>query len=204
LLVCLLAITTFSCGKSKKNLSIVSIDTGIRPDMHTEGVSTLISDSGIVRYRIETEIWDTYSNIEEPYSYFPEGFYLERFDSLFNIEFIIQADTVYYHQKKGLWQAINNVFIKNIDGHTVETSELFFDEKAEPGSREAIYTDKFVRINEGNRMHSGYGLKSNSSLSDWVIYQSSHEVEYNETDNTEHIQAVDATETLRGTSLEEK
>ena len=202
--VCLLAITAFSCGQSKKNRSIVSIDTGIRPNMHTEGVSTLISDSGIVRYRIETEIWDTYSGIEEPYSYFPEGFYLERFDSLFNIEFIIQADTVYYYPKKGLWQAINNVFIKNIDGHTVETSELFFDEKAEPGSREAIYTDKFVRINEGNRMHSGYGLKSNSSLSDWVIYRSSHEVEYNETANTEHVQTADTIETSHETSPQEK
>ena len=154
------------------------MDSDSLPTIHTKNLSSLISDStGIVRYRVEADISNVYSNREEPYTHFPEGIYLERFDSLLNIELIIKADTAYYYEKKGLWRAVNNVFIQNQEGHTVETSELFLNEKADRDSREAIYTDKFIKINQGNRITSGQGMQSNISFTDWRIYQSSHEME---------------------------
>jgi hypothetical protein len=169
----------------------------VLPDMHTEDASMLISDSGITRTRIEAKVWYVYSRSEEPYWHFSQGFYLERFDSLFNVEFSIRADTVYNYQKTSIWRAINNVLVISSEGNSLETSELFFDQKAKPGSREAIYTDKFVRITEGNRLYTGYGLKSNTSLSDWVIYQSGGEFEFEEN----VPQTTDTTETLHATSL---
>ncbi|MDL2322555.1 LPS export ABC transporter periplasmic protein LptC [Bacteroidales bacterium OttesenSCG-928-A17] len=170
----------FSCGGSKKDISIVEVDATLLPSMRTENASELISDSGITRYRIEADLWLVYSDVKEPYWHFPEGFHLERFDSLLNVELIIEADTVYYYQEKGLWKAINNVFIQSLEGNTVETSELFYNEKVDPDSRNAIYTDKFVRINQGTRVHTGNGMRSNASLSDWRMYSSSHELEIEE------------------------
>jgi len=154
------------------------MDIEVLPDMRTENASILISDSGITRTRIEAKVWDVFSRSEEPYWYFPQGFYLERFDSLFNVEFSIRADTVYNYQKTSIWRAVNNVLVINTEGNSLETSELFFNQKAEPGSKEAIYTDKFVRITEGNRLYTGYGLKTNTSLSDWAIYQFGGEFEF--------------------------
>lgn len=148
--------------------------------MRTENASVLISDSGITRYKIDAGLWLTFYNAEEPYSYFPEGFHLERFDSLHNVELILKADTVYYYDKKGLWRAVNNVFIQNLDGNTVETSELYYNEKANPNSTDAIYTDKFVRINQETRIHTGYGMRANAALSDLRIYSSGHEIEIEE------------------------
>ena len=46
----------------------------------TDSVSTLISDSGITRYRIEAPQWLVYDKTDPPYQEFPKGIYLEQFD----------------------------------------------------------------------------------------------------------------------------
>ena len=148
--------------------------------VHSEDVSSLISDSGIVRYRLEAKAWDIFSNIEEPYWYFPEKIYVERFDTLSNVDGSIQADTAYYFNKKELWQLIGNVFVKNLEGNTFETSELFWDQKAEPDMLGAIYTDEFVRINLGDKIVTGIGMRANQSLTRYRFYHSQIEADYQE------------------------
>ena len=183
--IALLLTTTFSCRQSKRNFSTIPVDATLIPSMHTENAYLLISDSGITRYRIQAKIWDDYSNQKEPYMHCPEGFLLERFDSLFNIEFSIKADTVYYYKEKGLWRAIDNVLAKNMDGVIFETSELFFNEKVDPDTRGAIYTEKFIRIeeNEGKRIQMGYGMESNASLNDFRISSYSNRITIEEKDS---------------------
>jgi Protein of unknown function (DUF1239). len=192
ILVCCLVTVAFSCNGSKKKLPTVPVDLTLLPDMHTEDGLYLISDSGVTRYRIEAKVWDEYSRKEEPYAHFPVGFQLEGLDSLFNTQFFVRADTVYWYTKKGLWRAIGNVFIKNETGETVETEELFFNEKADPQSLEAVYTDKYVVINRGTTVATGYGLRANASLSDLRLYQSTQEFDVN-LNNTQ-----EPTDTLSG------
>lgn len=148
-------------------MPVVSVDAKLIPLMHTEDVSTLISDSGITRYHLEAKIWDSFSNAEEPYWYFPKGISVERFDSLLNIEGSIKADTAYYFEKKELWQLIGHVFVKNMEGRTFETSELFWNQAADPNSLDAFYTQEFVTITEpnGNVTFGRTGFRSNQSLS---------------------------------------
>jgi hypothetical protein len=175
-------ILTVSCSKGK-NISVVSVDAKAVPDIHTEDVSMLISDSGITRYRLETKIWDIYSNTGEPYWYFPKKVYVERFDSLFNIEGTIRADTAYYFQKKGIWQLIKNVVVVNLEGNTFETSELFWDERAPANSMDAIYTNKLAKITQinGNVQYGRNGFRTNQTLSDIRFYSFGGEFYANET-----------------------
>ena len=81
------------------------------PVMDTKGVTTLISDSGITRYRVNTAEWLIYDRKKPPYWAFEKGIYLEKFDSLFHTEASIKADTAYYYNKKELWKLIGNVHI---------------------------------------------------------------------------------------------
>lgn len=47
------------------------------PVMDTKGVTTLISDSGITRYRVNTAEWLIYDRKKPPYWAFEKGIYLE-------------------------------------------------------------------------------------------------------------------------------
>jgi LPS export ABC transporter protein LptC len=172
-------VLTISCSKGK-GISTVNIDTENLPSIRGENINTVISDSGIVRYRMQAQVHNIYSNDTATYWHFPEGIYLEKFDSLFNVEFWLKADTAYYFETIGLWQAKENVFIQNAEGHQFETSELFWDRTADPNSLNSIYTDKFVRINLGDRIITSQGLRSNQSMTRYVFYSSAIEAIINE------------------------
>jgi len=152
---------------------MVNVDLQTVPSIHTEGYSTLISDSGITRYRYEAEVWDTFSiNEEEPYWYFPEGIRVEQFDSLFQVEASLVADTAYHYEKNDLWHAIGNVVAQNADGRTFETSELFWDNKIPPDSLGVFYTNQLVIITEpdGEIIWGRKGFIANRSLTFYRIY----------------------------------
>ena len=59
-------------------------------------VTTLVSDSGVTRYRINTEEWLVFDRKNPPYWAFEKGVYLEKFDSIFQVEASIKADTAYF------------------------------------------------------------------------------------------------------------
>lgn len=166
-----------ACGKEKK-ISTVSVDVSEIPSMHTENGYSLISDSGVTRYSLEYKVWDMYSNAKEPYWYFPEGVYLEKFDSLFRAEGSIKADTAYYYEIKGMWRLRGNVFIRNLDGNTFSTAELYWNEKEPPNSINSIYTDSFVRIDLGDRIIMGNGMRTNQYMTEYYILEGAGELYY--------------------------
>jgi len=122
-----------SCSKESVISTVSLEDALVLPSIHGENIYSLISDSGITRYALKAKVWDMYSNDVEPYWFFPEGIYLEKFDSLFHVEGYIQADTAYFFEKKELWQLIGNVHCQNLLGDKFDTSELFWNQK-EPAS----------------------------------------------------------------------
>ena len=98
-----------ACSGDNKNLAEAITERDSLPTMKTLGVTTLISDSGITRYKIITEEWEIYDKKNPPYWAFEKGVYLEKFDSLFHIDASIKADTAYYYEKKKLWELRSNV-----------------------------------------------------------------------------------------------
>ena len=75
-----------SCGGKKNTLGDAITERDSLPVMNTLGVTTLISDSGVTRYRVNTEEWTVYDRKKPSYWAFEKGVYLEQFDSIFNIE----------------------------------------------------------------------------------------------------------------------
>ena len=75
-----------ACSGGEKNLAEAITERDSLPSMKTLGVTTLISDSGITRYKIITEEWEIYDKKNPPYWAFEKGVYLEKFDSLFHID----------------------------------------------------------------------------------------------------------------------
>lgn len=135
------------------------------PDMKTTGVTTLISDSGTIRYKIITEEWLIYSQRNPPFWAFEKGIYLEKFDSIFHVDASIEADTAYYYEPKKLWELRGNVHIQNQQGDKFDTELLFWDQ-----NKEKIYSDKYIRIEQVDKILTGYGFESNQQLTAYQIF----------------------------------
>ena len=67
--------------------------------MTSYGVNTLISDSGVIKYKIITERWDVNT----------------------------MADTAWYFDQQKLWHLRGRVKIRNINGLLYESEELYWD-----------------------------------------------------------------------------
>ncbi len=166
----LFSVVLFSCKPEVKEVVEVSSDPEKSYTMKATQVNTLISDSGITRYRVKAKEWLVFGNAKEPHSYFPEGIYVEKFDTTFHTEASIKADTAYYFDKKGLWRLIGNVEVESLQGERFNTSELFWDQKAEK-----VYSDKYIRIQQKEQIITGIGFESNQNMTRYRIFNSQGE-----------------------------
>ncbi|MDR2622806.1 MAG: hypothetical protein LBC48_09590 [Dysgonamonadaceae bacterium] len=180
-----------SCNKTNSKIQNIPVDTKTLPVSRTEDVLSLISDSGITRYRVKAKVREIYT-YPENYWYFPEKIYIEQFDSLLQIKGSIEADTAYYFVRKGLWQAIGNVKVKNLEGTTFETSELFLNENLPAGSREAIYTHRLAKVTRanGDYQYGRLGFRSDIYLNDPWLYSVGGEMSVNEL-QSDSVQSIE-------------
>lgn len=136
------------------------------PVMDTRGVTTLVSDSGVTRYRIVTEEWLVFDRKNPPYWAFEKGVYLEKFDSLFQVEASIKSDTAYYYNKEGLWKLIGHVDIKNQKGEKFNTELLYWDQ-----NKQRVYSGEIIRIEQPDRIITGHGFESNQQMTVYTIHK---------------------------------
>ncbi len=154
----------FSCQENKRG----TVPAFENPDsvaiMSTYGVSTAISDSGHIRYRINAEEWIVYSKRKPPYWAFEKGLHLEKYDTLMNIEATITCDTAYYFNEMQLWKLIGNINMTTPQNHRFYTDLLFWDQ-----AEKLIYSDAYIRVEQEDQITEGVGFSSNQDLSVWQI-----------------------------------
>lgn len=188
--VVMLLLFTASCNGDNKEVVVVAFDPETTYTLRTTDYATQFSDSGITRYRAIAKEFLKFDKAKEPFSYFPEGIYVEKFDTLFNIEASLKADTAYNYEKKGLWKLIGNVRVENLEGKKFETSLLFWDQK-----EEKVYSDKYIRIQEDDKIITGIGFESNQNMTQYKIFNSQGVFPVSEsvtTDSAQNIVPVDS------------
>lgn len=153
-----------ACSGRHKDMGDAITERDSLPVMDTKGVMTLISDSGVTRYRINTEEWLVFDRKNPPYWAFEKGVYLEKFDSIFQVEASIKADTAYFFNKEELWKLMGNVHIQNLKGEQFDTELLYWDQRAQ-----RIYSDEFIRIEQPDRIITGHGFESNQQMTVYTI-----------------------------------
>jgi LPS export ABC transporter protein LptC len=165
-----------SCSGERQETVEVTFDPEQTYTMRTTDVSTLVSDSGITRYRANAKEWLVFGKASEPYWYFPKGIYLEQFDTLFQVKASIKADTAYHYEKQELWKGIGNVEMRNLENECFTTSLIFWDEKLQK-----IYSDQYIRIEQQDKVITGIGFESNQSMTEYKIFNSTGIFPVNET-----------------------
>ena len=148
--------------------------------MVSYGVNTLISDSGVIKYRIVTERWDV-NTIKNPSRWtFEKGIFMEQFDENFHIEGYIQADSAWYYDQKKLWELRGRVSIRNVNGLVFNSEELWWD-----GIRHEFYSHKFSRVVTPERTLEGTYFRSDEHMTHYEVTNSvgSFQSEDMESDN---------------------
>lgn len=155
-----------SCSGNKKVLGKAITERDSLPIMDTRGVTTLVSDSGITRYRINTEVWQMFDRKDPSYWAFEKGIYLEKFDSLLQVEASIESDTAYFYDKKKLWKLMGNVHVQNLKGEKFDTELLYWDQ-----NRKKVYSDKRVRIEQPDQIIYAWGFESNEQMTKYKFFK---------------------------------
>jgi LPS export ABC transporter protein LptC len=137
------------------------------PFMHSVGVSTLISDSGVIRYHLVAEEWDIFTPNDKQATWkFIKGLLMLRLDEEFDVDLYVQADTAYLHEQK-MWELRGRVRIKNVQGTVFNTEELFWDL-----NKHEMWNHTHISIITPERTLEGTEFRSNEQMTRYSVANS--------------------------------
>lgn len=159
-----LAVMMAACSEEKEHTAPAVNPRDSLPMMVTYGVNTLISDSGVIKYRIVTEKWEV-NMVKQPSRWvFEKGIFLEQFDQTLHVESYIQADTAYYYDTDHLWELRGRVKIFTKNGLRFSSEELYWDER----NRE-VYSNRYSHLITEERELQGNRFRSNENMTKYNV-----------------------------------
>ena len=163
----LIAAVLLGCNEAQEHTAPAIYDRDSVSMMTSYGVNTLISDSGVIKYRIVTERWDV-NTVKNPSRWtFEKGVFFEQFDEKFHVEAYIQADSAWYYDQKKLWHLRGRVRIRNISGLIYESEELYWD-----GITHELYSYAFSKITTPERSMEGTYFLSDEHMRHYTVSNS--------------------------------
>lgn len=168
IIICvLLALFVSACQEAVEHTAPAIRDRDSASVMTSWGVNTLISDSGVIKYRIVTERWDV-NAVKQPSRWtFDKGLFLEQFDEKFHIQAYIQCDTAYYYDQLHLWELRSRVRVRTKEGLRFTSEQLFWDE-----SRHELYSYVFSRLVTPERTLQGSFFRSDERMTHYLVTNS--------------------------------
>ncbi|MBR1880046.1 MAG: LPS export ABC transporter periplasmic protein LptC [Prevotella sp.] len=167
LVFALFPLIAVSCSEAHEHTAPPIYERDSVSMMTSYAVNTLISDSGVLRYRIVTERWDV-NMVKNPSRWeFMKGIFLEQFDEKFHTEGYIQADTAWYYDQKKLWKLRGRVRIRNVNGLVYTSEELYWD-----GLRHELYSNVFSKIVTPERTLQGTYFRSDERMMHYMVSNS--------------------------------
>ncbi|MDQ3537009.1 MAG: LPS export ABC transporter periplasmic protein LptC [Bacteroidota bacterium] len=136
------------------------------PVIEVDSALTFYSDSAIVRVKVMAARQLEFQNGDQE---FPEGIYMEFFDLDGKISSTLKANQAFYNKEKDVYIGIGDVVVRNI----LKNEQLNTEELSWKRNEQKIFTDKFVRIETDENIHTGEGLTSDQQFINWKILKPS-------------------------------
>ena len=156
-----------SCEQATEHTAPPIYDRDSVSMMTSYGVNTLISDSGVIKYRIVTERWDV-NTVRQPSRWtFEKGVFFEQFDEKFHVQAYVQADSAWYYDQQKLWHLRGRVRIRNVNGLIYESQELFWD-----GLKHELYSNVFSKLTTPERTLQGTYFLSDERMTHYTVSNS--------------------------------
>lgn len=175
-LLCAMACSTDGTRSSQKVRKEDSL-----PFMHSVGVSTLISDSGVIRYHLVAEEWDIYTPNKQAATWkFIKGLLMLRLDESLDVDLYVQADTAYLH-KQQTWELRGRVRIRNVQGTIFKTEELFWDL-----DKHEMWNHTYMTIITPERTLEGTEFRSNEQMTRYSVANSKGDFPMSDAEEDSH------------------
>lgn len=174
-----------SCTEEKEHIAPAIHEHDSVSVMISYGVNTLVSDSGVIKYRIVTEQWDV-NQIKNPSRWtFIKGVFMEQFDEKFHVRAYIQSDTAWYYDQKKLWEFRGRVRVRNVNGLIFRSEELFWD-----GNMHELYSNKFSKLITPERTLQGTYFLSDERMTHYTVSNSKGSFVKSDMDGSERQDTV--------------
>jgi LPS export ABC transporter protein LptC len=153
-----------SCQEAVEHTAPAIHDRDSVATMTTYGVNTLISDSGVIKYRIVTEEWEVNTIKNPSFWAFNKGVFMEQFDEKFHVEAYVQADTAYFYDQQKLWELRSRVRILTKDGLRFSSEQLFWDQM-----KHEFYSNVFSKLVTPERTLQGSYFRSDERMTKYYV-----------------------------------
>ena len=179
LTVVVLLFIMLACNSESNDKIAAVVDRSKLPIQHAIDITTMISDSGVTRYRITTPQWDVYDQASQPYWDFPKGIHFEKFDLNLKVDADIHSKYARFNENEQLWELKGQVKAMNLEGELFETEQLFWDQRME-----RFYSDSIVKITQKTMIINAIGFESNQTMTKYSFRNAYGPMLVNENDST--------------------
>jgi len=155
----------FSCNKKVEHTAPAIRERDSVPMMVSYGVNTIISDSGVQKYRIVAERWEVNTTVSRQMWRFAKGLFLSEFNDKLEIILLIQADTAYYYNKERLWELRGRVRVNNIEGLKFTSQQLFWDQNSHE-----LYSNVWSKLITPERTLEGDRFRSDEKMNKYNVW----------------------------------
>ena len=155
-----------SCSEEHEHTAPAIHDRDSVPVMTTYGVNTLISDSGVIKYRIVTEEWEVNTNRRPSRWTFDKGILLTQFDVKKHVVGYVQCDTAVYYDQDRRWELRGRVRILTAQGLSFYSNELYWDER-----NHQMWSHSYSHLRTPDKELEGNWFRSDEEMTDYEIRQ---------------------------------
>lgn len=155
-----------SCSEEHEHTAPAIHDRDSVPVMTTYGVNTLISDSGVIKYRIVTEEWEVNTNRRPSRWTFDKGILLTQFDLKKHVVGYVQCDTAVYYDQDRRWELRGRVRILTAQGLSFYSNELYWDER-----NHQMWSHSYSHLRTPDKELEGNWFRSDEEMTDYEIRQ---------------------------------
>ena len=155
-----------SCSEEREHTAPAIHTRDSVPVMTTYGVNTLVSDSGVIKYRIVTERWEVNENRNPSRWTFNKGILLTQFDLKKHVVGYVQCDTAVYFDKDRRWELRGQVRILTSQGVAFYSNELYWDER-----NHQMWSYTYSHVKTPDKELQGNWFRSDEQMTNFEIRQ---------------------------------
>lgn len=163
-----------SCSKKKVEVQNLQVNPDSLYSMRTLSLNTLISDSGMIRYRMTAPVLLVYERPERNEWVFPKGLVLRPYDTK-QSQVFIKADSAIRRPQREEWELVGHVVVQGPEGQRLATHRLFWlrDERR-------LYSNDTTNFLVQGRELRGSHFTAKDDLSWYEIYDNKGAFDFEE------------------------
>jgi hypothetical protein len=143
-------------------------------------LNTLISDSGMIRYRMIAPVLLIYERPERNEWVFPQGLILRPYDTVSGNKVFIKADSAIRSTATEEWELIGHVQVQGPEGQRLNTHRLFWQR-----DQRRLYSHDTTYFFTQGRELRGSSFEATDDLSWYQILNNKGMIEYDEEGSTQ-------------------